>query len=138
MPPLRDEVVSTVRRCIADSLAIEGDQITLQSRLVDDLGASSLDFIDIVFMLEKDLGIRVRETEFNFLTRLDFTSPEVMREGALTPEVIQRLLPWLPALQAVEDRSHVSPKQLFSFITVEAICIVVDNQLTVQAASPSS
>ena len=71
---LRERVLATVRRCIAESLAVPKDEILLESRLVDDLGADSLDFVDIVFMLDAELGIKVRETEFNFLTRLDFTS----------------------------------------------------------------
>lgn len=122
--PVRDDVFAKVRRCVAESLAIEPDEVQLTSRLVDDLGASSLDFIDIVFMLEREMGIKVRDSEFNFLTRLDFSSPEVMRQGFLTPEVTDRLAPWLPALAALPDRSRVTPRQLFSFITVEAICLV--------------
>ena len=67
------------------------------SRLVDDLGADSLDFVDIVFMLDRELDIRVRETEFNFLTRLDFSSPEVMKVGAhLTESVVARLARMAP------------------------------------------
>jgi len=122
--PVRGEIFSKVRACVAESLAIGEDEVRLESRLVDDLGASSLDFIDIVFQLERDLGIKVRDSEFSFLTRLDFASPEVMKQGFLTAEVTDRLAPWLPALAQVPDRLKVTPRQLFSFITVEAICLV--------------
>src|SRR3954468_5529566 len=74
-----------------------------ETRLARDLGADSLDFVDIVFMLDRELDIRVRETEFNFLTRLDFSSPEVMRDGFLPSDVIDRLRYWLPALAALPD-----------------------------------
>lgn len=128
-PKVREETLARVRTCVADSLAIDPSEVHLSSRLVDELGASSLDFIDIVFQLEKETGIKVRESEFSFLTRLDFSSPEVMREGHLTAEVIARLAPWLPELAALPDTSKVTPRQLFSLLTVESICLVVERQL---------
>ena len=110
--PIREDVFATVRCSIAESLAVPEDEILVESRLVDDLGADSLDFVDIVFMLDAALGIRVRETELNFLTRLDFSSPEVMKEGYLTDDVVRRLAAWLPAMEQVEDRARITPRQL--------------------------
>jgi acyl carrier protein len=125
----RQKVFESVRRCIVESLAVEPDLVTLESRLIDDLGADSLDFVDIVFMIDHALDIRVRESEFNFLTRLDFSSPEVMKGEFLTEAVIARLETWLPALARVEDKTKVTPRQLFSLITVESICIVAERRL---------
>jgi acyl carrier protein len=128
-PELRERVFASVRRCIVESLAVEPEAVGLESRLIDDLGADSLDFVDIVFMLDHELDIRVRESEFNFITRLDFSSPEVMTGEFLTEGVIARLETWLPALARVEDRTKVTPRQLFSLITVESICIVAEQRL---------
>jgi acyl carrier protein len=128
-PLIHERVWTTVQRVVADSLAVEPDFITPEARLIDDLGADSLDFVDIIFQLDSELDIRVRESEFNFLTRLDFSSPEVMKEGHLTEEVLQKLDSWLPALGQVPDRSKVTPRELFSLITVEAICIVASRRL---------
>lgn len=130
--PIREDVFATVRRSVAESLAVPEAEILPESRLVDDLGADSLDFVDIVFMLDAELGIRVRETELSFLTRLDFSSPEVMKEGYLTGEVVTRLAAWLPAMEQVEDRSRITPRQLFSLITVEAICLVAQRRLAAE------
>jgi acyl carrier protein len=126
---IRPEILETVRRCIAESLAVPASDIAMESRLVDDLGADSLDFVDIVFMLDRELDIRVRETEFNFLTRLDFSSPDVMKGAHLTESVVTRLATFLPALRTVPDRTKVTPRQLFSLITVESICIVCEQAL---------
>ncbi len=126
---IRDDVLSKVKRTIAASLAVAEADMTPESRLTDDLGADSLDFVDMVFMLDREFDIRVRETEFNFLTRLDFSSPEVMKEGFLTSPVVDRLASWLPAIATIADRSRITPRQLFSLITVESICIVVQRRL---------
>jgi acyl carrier protein len=135
--PIPDHIVLTVRRCVAESLAVPDADLALESRLVDDLGADSLDFVDIVFMLDRELDIRVRETEFNFLTRLDFSSPDVMKGAHLTEPVVTRLAEWLPALRASPDRTKVTPRELFSMITIESICIVCHRALDGRAPRAS-
>jgi acyl carrier protein len=125
----RSDVFPKLRSMIADSLAVDESQISVQSRLIDDLGADSLDFVDLVFAIEKEFGVRIREADFNFLARLDFSSPTVMKDGFLTPETIDALLPMLPALQDVPDRAHVTPGQLFSLLTVESLCLMIERQL---------
>jgi acyl carrier protein len=129
-----ENIASTVLRCVAESLAVPQTDVALDSRLVDDLGADSLDFVDIVFMLDRELDIRVRETEFNFLTRLDFSSPDVMKGAHLTEAVVTRLAEWLPAMRTVPDRSKVTPRELFSMITIESICIVCQRALAGRAS----
>ena len=129
-----DAIFELVRRVIAESLAVPLDEIAAQSRLIDDLGADSLDFVDIVFMVDQELDVRMRDTELSFLTRLDFSSPEVMREGLLTAPVIERLRGFLPGLEEVEAADRISPAQLFSLITVQAICEVAMRRVRAEEA----
>ena len=126
----RDEIAARLRPLLADSLAVSADAITLQSRLIDDLGADSLDFVDLIFAIEKTFGARIREADFAFLTRLDFTSPEIMREGFLTPATIERVAPFLPGLASVPDPARVTPRQLFSLMTGESLCIMIERELS--------
>ena len=114
---------------IADSLAVDESSVTAQARLIDDLGADSLDFVDFIFAIEREFGVKLREADVNFLTRLDFASPTVMKDGFLTPETIDALAPLLPALQDVPDRGRVTPRQLFSLLTVETLCLMVERRL---------
>jgi acyl carrier protein len=124
-----ENVLQVVSACIADSLAVPLAEVRPGSRLIDDLGADSLDFVDIIFTLERKFGIQMRDTEFNFLTRLDFSSPEVMQNGYLTAAVIDKLAGWLPALGGVADPSKVTPRELFSLISVESIGLVIQRRL---------
>jgi acyl carrier protein len=121
----RDEIEATLRGLVADSLALRPEQVTAQSRLFDDLGADSLDFIDIVFSIEKAFSIKVRDSELDFLSRLDFSSPEVMRDGYFTRATVDALSEWLPRLREVPDPDRVSPREVFSLITLETLCVLV-------------
>jgi hypothetical protein len=58
-----------------------------------------------------------------------------MLDGFLTAPVVDKLADWLPQVAAAPDRAKISPRALFSMITVEAICIVVERRLAVQAAA---
>ena len=125
------DVFAKLRALIADSLAIDESSVTLESRLIDDLGADSLDFVDLMFAIEKAFGIKLRESDMNFLTRLDFSSPAVMRDGFLTEETIRSIQPLLPALDRVADPARVTPSTLFSLLTVETLCLMVQRRLPV-------
>lgn len=125
----REKIRDVMRALVADSLALKVDDVKVESRLTDDLGADSLDFIDIIFLIEKKFGVKVREGEFDFVSRLDFSSPKVMREGYLTAEAIEKLKERLPALNQVPDPTKVTPAKLFSLISVETLCLLVERKL---------
>jgi acyl carrier protein len=129
--PTPDDVFTRVRALIADSLALQESGITPQSRLIDDLGADSLDFVDLTFAIEKAFGVKLREAELNFLTRLDFSSPAVMQGGYLTRDTIASIRPLLPALDRAPDPDRVTPGELFSLLTVETLCLMIQRRLSI-------
>ena len=125
----RSEVFAGLQTMIADSLAIEPSAIALESRLIDDLGADSLDFVDLMFAIEREFGVKLREADMNFLTRLDFSSPTVMQDGFLTPETIAAIGPLIPALQRATPGERITPGALFSLLTVETLCLMIERKL---------
>jgi acyl carrier protein len=125
----RDEIFAALQALVAESLAIGKDEVALGSRLIPDLGADSLDFIDMIFAIEKRFGIQARGGELDFFTRLDFSSPEVLRDGALTPQTVERLLEWLPLLRAMPQPRRVTPRDVFGMITVETLVDLVAKRL---------
>ena len=120
-----DAVFGAMRALVADRLARKPGDVMLDSRLVDDLGADSLDFVDLVFAIEKRFGVKLRDDELDVLSQLDFSSPEVMRDGFLTPAVVERLMPVLPALREAPDLERVTPAAVFGLITVGTLCDMV-------------
>ena len=126
---MADDVFPKLRAMIVDSLAVDASEVTPESRLIDDLGADSLDFVDLVFAIEKEFGVKLREADLNFLGRLDFSSPTVMKDGFITEQTLETLAPLLPALQHVADRTRVTPGQLFSLLTVDSVRLMIERRL---------
>jgi acyl carrier protein len=126
----REQGVEVVRTIVADCLALELAEARPESRLVTDLGADSLDFIDLVFTLEKRFGLRMRENEMDLMGRR-----EPMGQGTgsaaefLSDEAIARVLPWLPELATDRDLKRVRPVDILPLVTVEALWRLVEVQM---------
>ncbi len=61
--PSKDEVFEKVQEALVDALGVDDDEVTPQATMVGDLGAESIDFLDIVFKLEKAFSIQIPRDE---------------------------------------------------------------------------
>ena len=60
-----EELVSKMKKLIADRLEVEEDKITLESSFRQDLGADSLDTYELVYAIEEELGITIPDEKAN-------------------------------------------------------------------------
>jgi acyl carrier protein len=83
------EVFEKVKEALVDALAVDEDEIKPQATLMGDLGAESIDFLDIIFRLEKAFNIKIPRGELfpdNILN-----NPELVKDGKLTPAGLAQL-----------------------------------------------
>ena len=119
-----EQRVEMLRQCVADRLFLKVEEIRLDSRLIAELKADSLDFVDLLFQLEALFGVTFQQDEF-----LDFTFRRISAEGFLLPEAVEQLKAWVPQLRSIADPLHVTLAQLLEMITVETLLILIDNKL---------
>jgi acyl carrier protein len=120
-----DEVFPGVAAIIADALARERDEVKLESRLIADLGAESIDFLDVVFRLEQSFGVRIERGRILEEARGGMTDEEFHQDGVITTAGLAKLrevLDEVPADAFVPGMRVDDIPQLF---TVETICKVV-------------
>ena len=89
-----DDIRRRVLQAVAESLALDGDAVTLQSSLVDDLGADSLDFIDILFSLETALGVKLRNADVDSFLRAEFSEDKLVDGRYIAPAQLDKLREW--------------------------------------------
>src|SRR5581483_5172053 len=90
-----EQGVEIVRGIIAECLARELADVRRDSRLIPDLGADSLDFVDLIFTLEKRFGVRIREDDLNMMSRPNLPAPDGSPLLEFIPaDAVSRLLPW--------------------------------------------
>src|SRR5688572_12321076 len=90
----KDDVFKKVQTALIDALGVDEEEVTPQATMVGDLGAESIDFLDIVFKLEKAFGIEI--------PRKDLTPDEILtnaafvQDGKVTAEGISELKRRMP------------------------------------------
>ena len=91
----RDEILQEVQEVMVDALGVDDDEVTPGSTLMGDLGAESIDFLDIVFRLEKTFNIKVPREEL-FPAESLMSNPDFVSNGKLTEKGLTELRNKMP------------------------------------------
>ncbi len=127
MAMTQEEVFGKIRDVLVDALGVDGDEVKPEAKLVKDLGAESIDFLDIVFRLEKAFGIKIDQSELfpdNVLT-----NPQYVVDGKVTDDGMAELRKRLPHanLDAFDASRRVD--EFSNVFTVETIVKFVQAKL---------
>ena len=59
----RKEIMGKVRKIISEKLGVEEEKVVEEAKLIDDLGADSLDLVDLIMDLENEFGVKVDDSD---------------------------------------------------------------------------
>jgi acyl carrier protein len=90
-----DGVYPTVAKTIADALGLEEAEVKRDASLIDDLGAESIDFLDLVFRLERAFKVKIPRGKIVEDARGDLPEAEFEQKGVVTEAGMTRLLAFL-------------------------------------------
>src|SRR5713226_7002288 len=110
--PSQAEIYEKVSATLVDALNVEEEEIKPTSTLQGDLGAESIDFLDIVFRLEREFGIKIPRGEL-FPESIFQGDPEFVQNGRVTEKGLDELrtrMPFADLRQFEQDPelSHLS------------------------------
>lgn len=120
-----ESVYPKVREIIADVLVIDEEEITQNSRLISDLGAESIDFLDLVFQLEKEFSIKIPRGQLEKNARGDLAEDEFERGGVLTPAGMDALKDYLSEVPAEHFKPNLKVNEIPMLFTVESFCKLI-------------
>jgi acyl carrier protein len=120
-----DTVYPKIRDIIADVLVIDEDEITPSSRLIGDLGAESIDFLDLVFQLEKEFNIKIPRGQLEKNARGDLSPEAFEKGGVLTQEGMKALKSYLNEIPESEFKANMKINEIPMLFTVETFCKLV-------------
>jgi acyl carrier protein len=78
----RDDIFSKIQEVLDDALGVDEDEVTPEASLTADLGAESIDFLDIVFRIEKTFDVKISQGELFPENLVD--NEEWVSDGKLT------------------------------------------------------
>lgn len=124
----RDEVFEKVQEVLVDALGVDDDEVTLDATLMGDLGAESIDFLDIVFRLEKAFGLKVPREEL-FPAEGLLNDSELVSDGKLTDKGLAQLREKVPHTDLSEFEKDPDVNKLADLFTVDAIINYIDSRV---------
>ncbi len=123
-----EDIFAKVRDTLVDALGVDDDEVTLESRLEADLGAESIDFLDIVFRLEKNFGIKIPRGEL-FPEDLAASDSGLVKDGLVTPEGLTSLKQRMPHFDLEKFSKDPKVENMRDMFTVQMLVNFVKNKI---------
>ncbi|MHB1157109.1 MAG: acyl carrier protein [Phycisphaerales bacterium] len=123
----RDEIQAKVKDVLVDALGVDDDEVVPTAALGADLGAESIDYLDISFRLEKAFGIKIEQGEM--IPEAALQNPEFVKDGKISDAgmaELKRLMPYADFTALEEDRNVTRVVDVF---TVDAMVKFVEMKL---------
>jgi acyl carrier protein len=123
----RDEIMEKVREALVDALGVDEDQVVPEAKIGGDLGAESIDYLDIVFRLEKAFSIKIPRGDLfpdNILS-----SEEFVQDGKLTAKGLAELKARMPYADLSSFEKNPNVQDIADLFTVDMIVRYVEAKL---------
>jgi acyl carrier protein len=127
--PTKDEVFEKVQEALVEALGVDDDEVTPEATLVGDLGAESIDFLDIVFRLEKAFDIKIPRGEL--FPEDVWTNAEYVKDGKVTESGLEELRRRMPFANLDEFAKNPVVQEFGNLLTVADMCRFVEGKVEV-------
>ncbi len=117
-------VAEAVRQIVADALGKPLADVGIASSLMEELGAESLDFLDIVFQLEQSFGIEITRGEMERAARGDMSDDDFAPGGVISDAGLARLRELMPEAEA-RIKPGLRPRQILALFSVQTFVNLV-------------
>jgi acyl carrier protein len=132
--PSVETVQQRICRCVAQVLAKNPGDVSPQSRLIEDLGADSLDLVELMYVLEDEFAIKLDKQDLSLSAQLGLPEDEVHQNEILTPKALGLLRERYPQSEALLH-DGVTRARLAPLLTVEALAAGISNKVANQEVS---
>lgn len=129
----RDEIFEKVQEVLVDALGVDEDEVTPEARLTADLGAESIDFLDITFKLEQAFNFKIPQGEL--FPDSAAQDPEYVQDGKVTSKGLEEMKKRLPHFDFSSFEQDPRLSEIGNIFTVDSLVGYVERKL--QAGAPA-
>lgn len=126
--PSQEEIYAKVSATLVEALNVDEEEISPASTLQGDLGAESIDFLDIVFRLEREFGIKIPRGEL-FPESIFQGDPEFVANGKVTDKGLAELRARMPFADLSKFEQNPEMTGISDLFTVEMITRYIQGKL---------
>lgn len=117
-----EDIYPRVAHIVADVLAIDEKEVGPDKRLVGDLGAESIDYLDLVFRLEREFGIKIPRGQIEKEARGSLPDDQFEQGGVITPAGLEALKKSMPEIPADSFKPGLKVNEIGMLFTVNSLC----------------
>jgi len=123
----RSEIFEKIQVVLVDALAVDEDEVTHEATLIGDLGAESIDILDISFKLEQEFGFKIAQGELfpEGVTQ----DPDYVQDGKVTEKGLATLKERVPHFNFEQLESDPSVENVSKIFTVDALVTFCEQKL---------
>lgn len=122
------EVFEKVQEVLEEALGVDPEEVTPTATIGEDLGAESIDYLDISFRLEKAFDIKIGETEM--FDQSVLSDPQYVQDGTVTAEGLARLKERMPHADWSGFEEDPKVDNLGDVFTVDMVCKFVKSKIS--------
>lgn len=125
--PTNEEVFEKVKEALVEALAVDDEDVTPEATMVGDLGAESIDFLDIVYRLEKAFDISISRGDLfpdDILTNAEYVS-----DGKVTAAGLEKLKERMPFADLSKFEQNPLVQDFGNLLTVQDLCNYVESKV---------
>jgi len=125
--PTKDEIFEKIQAALVDALGVDDDEVTPEATLVGDLGAESIDFLDIVFRLEKSFEIKIPRGEL--FPEDILTDGQYVKDGKVTELGLEKLRERMPFANLEDFSENPAVQDFGNLLTVSDMCRFIESKV---------
>ena len=126
--PTQEEIYSKVSATLVEALNVDEEDVKPTSTLQGDLGAESIDFLDIVFRLEREFGIKIPRGEL-FPEAIFSGDPDYVQNGKVTQQGLVELRTRMPFADLTKFEKNPEVNAISDLFTVDMITRYIEGKL---------
>lgn len=123
------EVLEKLVPLIREVTGARVDQVTMTSNLMEDLGAESIDLLDLSFLIEETFGITIEADEFESQASAQIPGGQYERDGVLTHEAVEELKKALPEVPLEKFRPGLKAIEVPSVLNVAVFVHLIQRKV---------
>ena len=119
----REEIYESVKEVLIEALGVDDDEVTPDAIITSDLGAESIDFLDIVFQLEQAFGFKIAQGEL--FPEGVTNDPEYVQDAKITDKGLTEMKAKMPHFDFTpleEDRNVETVAKIFTVNAIVSFC----------------
>ena len=129
--PSKEDVFAGVKEQLVEALAVDDEQVTPEATLMGDLGAESIDLLDIVYRLEKHFSIKIDRGELVPDDIVNDTQGVYVVDGKLNAKGLEEIKKRIPFADLSSLEKNPVIQNLATVLTVKEMCYLVEQKLGV-------